>query len=240
MAEWLSPPLQKLAAKAKPLPAAEQRKLAVRAHRGDDAAAEALIVANMRLIVSKAVVVGYGQHLDAIVQAGMVGMVEAIRRYNPKKANGSAFTTYAMYWVMLYMIQEHAKLKSSAIRIPRRHMKAYREGRLSESEAAATEAALQGSSRLSPNDAKVGTEAFDAVDSQIDSAALLEHLSPKERDVVELHYLQEWPQQEIARHYGISRQRVNQIVDESMEKMRRAAVFCRSATATWATATAAL
>ncbi len=215
----------------------DQRKLARKAARGDEAATEALILTNLRFIIGRAAHIGRGQHLDALVQAGMIGMLEAIRRYRPSRSNGGAFITYAGYWVVLYMVNEFGKLKVGPVRVPRRLMKAYRDGRLPEDERSRVEAAFAGPAALLPKD--TSETPTDAVDSRLDAAALMEHLGPRDQEIVRMRFMEELTEAEIARRFRLSRQRVDQIVGESITKMRRAAFFVPRASA-WQTATATL
>lgn len=45
----------------------------------------------------------YGTPFDDLVQEGMIGLLEAWKRYDPEK--GSKFTTYATFWIKKRMLQ---------------------------------------------------------------------------------------------------------------------------------------
>lgn len=237
-AEPISAGFWRLANENDPLPADEQRRLMVLAASGDEAATEAIIVTNMRFIIGQAMRLGRGQHVDALVQAGMIGMLVAIRRYRPERANGSTPITYAGYWVVLHMVNELGKLKAGAVRVPRRLMKAYRNGLLDDSQRAMVENSFARPAQITPNDACVPPPAA-AVESKLDAAALMEHLGDRAQEIVRMRFLEDIPPADIARRFAITRQRVDQIVDESLAKMRRAAFFVPQASA-WQTATATL
>jgi RNA polymerase primary sigma factor len=80
------------------LTAAEEVELAGRVRAGDGRAREALINANLRLVVKIARdFLGSGAALEDLVQAGNIGLMEAAERFDP--AFGTRFSTYAACWI---------------------------------------------------------------------------------------------------------------------------------------------
>lgn len=81
------------------LPADQQQALAERFFKtGDRVAANTLMVTNLRLVVK--IAHQYQRRngeLMEIIQEGSVGLMEAVRRYDPYR--GVKFTSYAQYWV---------------------------------------------------------------------------------------------------------------------------------------------
>jgi RNA polymerase sigma-32 factor len=69
----------------------------------DRAAADALVEAHLRSVVKLAQKFrGYGIYLSDLVAEGNLGLLEAVRRFEPER--GLRFLTYARYWVRAYML----------------------------------------------------------------------------------------------------------------------------------------
>jgi RNA polymerase sigma-32 factor len=77
----------------------EELSLAVRVRdHGDLGAAHKLVTANLAFVVAVAREYrGYGVDLNDLIQEGNIGLMEAVRRFDP--ARGSRFLTYAVYWI---------------------------------------------------------------------------------------------------------------------------------------------
>jgi RNA polymerase sigma-32 factor len=86
-----------------PLSASEQRDLCFQAQAGDIEARNRLIATSMRFVVKAAV--RYQRRsrsdVDDLVQEGAEGVLEAIRRFDPKKH--AVFITYAAFWIYCYI-----------------------------------------------------------------------------------------------------------------------------------------
>jgi RNA polymerase sigma-32 factor len=91
----------------------EERELTLRYFENQDpAAARKLVVHNLRLVVKMAYKYrrAWASVLD-LIQEGNVGLVEAVRRYDPFK--GAKFSTYATFWIRAYMLRyllEHSRM----------------------------------------------------------------------------------------------------------------------------------
>jgi RNA polymerase sigma-32 factor len=95
---------------------AEERRLAQLARAGDAAAAQRLVLHNLRLVVVIALRYqrAWTQLID-LIQEGTVGLIEAIRRWDASL--GARFGTYAAYWIracILHFIMTNARLVSIA------------------------------------------------------------------------------------------------------------------------------
>ncbi len=102
---------------ARLLTPAEQHELAARIKAGDQVAREALIVANLRLVVNIAKrYYSYGATLDDLIQEGSRGLIRAVELYDPETHN-TRFSTYASYWIR-NTIQRAITVNFSLIRVP--------------------------------------------------------------------------------------------------------------------------
>lgn len=83
---------------SEPLGAAEERELALRASAGDRAARDELIVGSLRMVALRARMLGFGERdIADAVQAGTVGLIRAIDRFDPRR--GARLATFAWWWI---------------------------------------------------------------------------------------------------------------------------------------------
>lgn len=81
----------------------------------DAAAAEALVKSNLRFVVKVAAEYSkFGAKMIDLIQEGNVGLMHAVREYNPYK--GARLITYAVWWIRGY-IQEYLMRQYSMVRI---------------------------------------------------------------------------------------------------------------------------
>ena len=94
----------------------QEQALAIRYREtGDKRAAEALVTSNLRFVVKVAAEYSkFGARLIDIVQEGNVGLMHAVREFNPYK--GVRLITYAVWWIRGY-IQDYLMRQYSMVRI---------------------------------------------------------------------------------------------------------------------------
>ena len=87
-----------------PLDRETELKLALRwRDHGDLEAAHDLVRAHLRFVVKVAGGYrGYGMRLADLIEEGNVGLLEAVRRFDPDR--GLRFMTYAAYWIRAYIL----------------------------------------------------------------------------------------------------------------------------------------
>jgi RNA polymerase sigma-32 factor len=85
------------------LTAEEEKELAIRYfEKGDPLAAEKLVTSNLRFVVKIALEYAkMGAKLMDVIQEGNVGLMHAVKEYNPYK--GVKLITYAVWWIRGYM-----------------------------------------------------------------------------------------------------------------------------------------
>jgi RNA polymerase primary sigma factor len=95
---------------------AEERRLARLAQKGDELAAERLVTANLRFVISYVKKYqGHGLDLGELVAIGNEGLLKAVRKFDPDQ--GVKFISYAVWWVRQAVLKALAE-QTRSVRIP--------------------------------------------------------------------------------------------------------------------------
>jgi len=94
----------------------QELQLAARIHKGEEAARQHMIKANLRLVVKIALDYrDFGLPLLDLISEGNIGLIKAVDRYDPSK--GGKLSTYASWWIKQSMQRALAN-QSKTIRLP--------------------------------------------------------------------------------------------------------------------------
>ncbi len=99
----------------RPLAREEERELARRAESGDKAALNRLVTSHIRFVFK--IAKGYRQSgipMSDLVQEGMIGLIQAVRRFNPER--DVRLASYAV-WSIRAAIQDHVVRSWSLVRL---------------------------------------------------------------------------------------------------------------------------
>jgi len=95
---------------------AEERRLARKAQKGDAKAAERLVTANLRFVISYVKKYqGHGLDLSELVAIGNEGLLKAVKKFDPDQ--GVKFISYAVWWVRQAVLKALAE-QTRSVRIP--------------------------------------------------------------------------------------------------------------------------
>ena len=266
-----SDPQQRLlgpgAVAAKALAPARERELVLAAAAGDNAACEELVEALLPAIagIARRYRVAYGVQRSELLQEGVVGLLRAIKRFDPTV--GAPFWAYASWWVRQAMQQLVSELARPTVLSDRaqRALALVREARRAyvqdygrdpstaelraalglsreqvESILAAKRAPRMLSEPLDVDDWTAGTlgeqiadpvseDEYERIIEQLVTdqvRTLMDVLDDRERSILYAHYGVGCPPQtfrEIGGSVGISAERVRQIEEHALDKLRAAA-----------------
>ena len=247
------------------LSAEEEYRLAVKFHEEQDlGAAQTLITANLRFVVKIAGEYrAYGMKMLDLIQEGNVGLMMAVRKFNPYK--GFRLISYAVWWIRAYIqnfiISTWSLLKIGTTQAQRKLFFKLNQAKnairnmigeddlpaasqaldVKESEIVEMEQRMRGDfsldsemadgegstlldtladSRMNQEEALAENQEAARLEREISS--IMTRLNEKERFVIERRVTAEEPMtlQEIADHFSISRERVRQIEEGALKKMK--------------------
>lgn len=244
---------------------AEEIALASRIRRGDRAARDHMIRANLRLVVK--IVMDYkefGLPLLDLISEGNIGLVKAVERFDPGK--GGKLSTYAGWWIRqavkralatqgktirlpVHLVDKIAAMRRTALALTERFGREPTDEELAvELQIPTAKVALwkSVSARPASLDAQIGDEkgawTFGEIvcdehapspyeclrerNSTRDLHAMIDALEPREATIIRLRFGLDGDEgltlEEVARQFGITRERIRQLEDLALRKLRRA------------------
>ena len=134
-----------------PLTREEEQELATRFQAGEVEAGWRLVRAHLRFVYKVAhSFSGYGLRFDDLVQEGNVGLLEAVRRFDPSR--GHRLISYAVHWIraqmQAFVVQQHSMVRIGTSQVQRKLF--YRMRR--EASTVRKERAAEGRTDLEPTD----------------------------------------------------------------------------------------
>src|SRR5712692_547182 len=223
------------------LTAPQEVDLAQRIEAGDEAAMQHFILANLRLVVNIAKKYqGRGFSLLDLIQEGNIGLMRAVQKFDCRRRY--RFSTYATWWIRQAITRALAE-RSRTIRLPILMGQAITKvrdaterltqklGRDPTEEQVAEELGVTVTELgdLLPDENAIAPEerAFERTLKEEANHALEETLSHRERLVLQLRFGlgdgQVYPLEKIGEQLGLTRERVRQIENEALRKLRAAA-----------------
>lgn len=206
------------------LTADEERDLSVRIARGDSKAAEKLVTANLRFVISIANKYrGRGVAVEDLVSEGNIALMDVARKFD---ASRSRFVSYAVPVVRRAM-ENAIETQGQLYRVPRGEATAAEKRR---SRALSVDAPLGGRENISLLSLLVNPNAPEA-DAQFEADArgsvlgtALVALDERERKVVAALFgvgCERLTMAEVAAEMGLKRERVRQIRDKAVRKLHK-------------------
>jgi RNA polymerase sigma-32 factor len=196
---------------------------------GDPGLARRLAEANIGLTVAiaRALDRSGGRYLADLIQEGHVGLLEAIRRFDPHR--GVGFSTYAGFWIRA-MIMKYIRDNCRLVRVGRSRADraAYSRGELPPAELSLDAARDPGQPRESladrVSDGRPSPEALLEVAEVVGrTRALARQFDRRELAIMEQRLLSDHPRplRRVARQFSISGERVRQIESNLLVKLRQ-------------------
>jgi RNA polymerase primary sigma factor len=241
----------------------EEVKLAKRIKRGDAAAREHMIKANLRLVVKIARdYENYGLPLLDLISEGNIGLMKAVERFDPNK--GAKLSTYAAWWIKqavkraladqgktirlpVHVVDKLFHIRKTETKLVELLGREPTDSEIAEEIGMKTEQVRDyRKASISPTslDAKLGDDdtnrvadivadanaaapyqqALDDSDNEI-LGEVIRTLSPREQTILKLRFGlngdDEKTLEEVGQQFGVTRERIRQIQDEALKKLKK-------------------
>ena len=220
----------------------EEVELAQRIKKGDHAALEKLTRANLRFVVSVAKQYqNQGLSLPDLINEGNLGLIKAAEKFD--ETRGFKFISYAVWWIRQSILQALAE-QSRIVRLPLNQV-----GSLNKISKALSKFEQENERRPSPeelaeeldipvegednslldvlvnDDSPIADRSLinESLSKEIDRA--LKQLTPRESEIIKMFFgigCQEMTLEEIGDKFGLTRERVRQIKEKAIRRLRTA------------------
>ena len=196
----------------------EEKSLSARVLRGDSRALNRLIEANLRLVVATArQYQGQGLQMDDLVSEGNIGLMRAAQKYDATR--GLRFAGYAVVFIRR-QIEKALKAESSEQRV---ESKAGGQTRSVDAPLGSKNNVTLLSVLVDNNSPLADERVYNAgVEQAVEQA--LDVLGDRERQVVDAYFgigCENLTMAEIGQNMGLTRERVRQIRDRAVRRMRK-------------------
>jgi RNA polymerase primary sigma factor len=243
----------------------EEIDLARRIRRGDKAARDHMIKANLRLVVKIAMdYKDFGLPLLDLISEGNIGLVKAVERFDPRK--GGKLSTYAAWWIKqsikralanqsktirlpVHLVDKISKMRKTALALTEQFGREPTDEELArELQIPTSKVAHLKSVSVRPTslDAPIGDEGDSASFGDIvgdenavnpfenlrgknttaDLRAMIGSLDKREAEIIRLRFgldgKDELTLEEVGRKFKVTRERVRQLQNIALSKMRKA------------------
>jgi RNA polymerase sigma-32 factor len=200
----------------------------------DSEAAHKLVTSHLRLVARIAMGYrGYGLPIGEVISEGNVGLMQAVKRFDPEK--GFRLATYAMWWIRA-SIQEYilrswslVKMGTTAsqkklffnLRRTKGQLQALEEGDLKPEHVEAIAKKLVDEA---PDQEVQLVESEEMERRRLYLASAMEGLNDRERRIFEARRLSDDPLtlEALSEEFGVSRERIRQIEVRAFEKVQKA------------------
>jgi len=191
---------------------------------GDSAAAHRLVTSHLRLVAKIAMGYrGYGLPISEVVSEGNVGLMQAVKRFEPDK--GFRLATYAMWWIKA-AIQEYILRSWSLVKMgtTANQKKLFFNLRKAKGRISALDEGDLRPDQVKQIATRLGVTEQEGQNRLAALRDALSVLNPRERRIFEARRLAEDPitLEELSTEFGVSRERVRQIEVRAFEKIQEA------------------
>lgn len=208
--------------KYKPLTKEEEMKVGKRVRRGDSKAKDKLVVSNLKFVVDVAKkYYNSGVPFPDLIAEGNIGLIRAADKFDERK--GYKFISYAVWWIR-QSIQEYIKSRgiNTFVSLPETSV-----GETMCEDSESVETVNKNECLFSDIEESYDKDVID--DQKRIISKLLDNLDDRERNIISDYFglddTEELTLNEIGQKYHLTNERVRQIKEKALRKMRSEALL---------------